>query len=531
MGAGHPVFTLGSFLIVPESSRWLFRRGRIDAARASLLRTRTAAEAEVELREMQETAAAESSRRGTSGAQVKESILHRKYVIPFVLACVILACNQATGINSVIGYNTTIYIQAGLTDVEAHNANLIFSLTNFLATIIGVVLVDRKGRKFLLSIGTAGIIASLAAVGFMFQQSERDRVDCKDALQKLATDFQTVTLELARKPGNDGPPQSVSFSLDGDIVRSVSVDGSKATIVLSILRSRSVLAVVDGDKGASACYELVLAADKQQPEQTQTVPIDGKLVASAAADGKTLTLVLASTIVDKADGNPFPFVSKVDQHVVIPFTPAAADKLLEQSGEAGKALVGKPVTMVVIYAYGDYRSATPAQRADDKLPPIFDVNRAACLPSSAVEGFITRNPFGDLAASQKAPLRIENALITPIPSPTSGWITAVFVFCYMAVYAIGPGVCVWLALSELMPTRIRSNGMSIALLLNTAVSTTIAAIFLPTVGRYGYANMFFAFAAFTVVYFITATFFLPETKGKTLEEIEEYFSGHTKGKL
>jgi len=35
--------------------------------------------------------------------------------------------------------------------------------------------------------------------------------------------------------------------------------------------------------------------------------------------------------------------------------------------------------------------------------------------------------------------------------------------------------------------------------------------------------VFFAFAGFTVVYFITATFFLPETKGKTLEEIEEHF--------
>jgi hypothetical protein len=33
------------------------------------------------------------------------------------------------------------------------------------------------------------------------------------------------------------------------------------------------------------------------------------------------------------------------------------------------------------------------------------------------------------------------------------------------------------------------------------------------------------FAGFTVVYFITAAFFLPETKGKTLEEIEEYFEG------
>jgi len=37
--------------------------------------------------------------------------------------------------------------------------------------------------------------------------------------------------------------------------------------------------------------------------------------------------------------------------------------------------------------------------------------------------------------------------------------------------------------------------------------------------------MFFLFAGFTVVYLITVTFFLPETKGKTLEEIERYFEG------
>jgi hypothetical protein len=53
----------------------------------------------------------------------------------------------------------------------------------------------------------------------------------------------------------------------------------------------------------------------------------------------------------------------------------------------------------------------------------------------------------------------------------------------------------------------------------------IAAMFLPTVGKFGYGTMFFAFAGFTVVYFITAAFFLPETKGKTLEEIEEHFEG------
>jgi hypothetical protein len=67
--------------------------------------------------------------------------------------------------------------------------------------------------------------------------------------------------------------------------------------------------------------------------------------------------------------------------------------------------------------------------------------------------------------------------------------------------------------------------MSIALLLNQAVSTGIAAVFLPTVGKYGYSTMFWGFAACTVVYFITAAVFLPETKGKTLEEIEAHFEG------
>jgi len=63
------------------------------------------------------------------------------------------------------------------------------------------------------------------------------------------------------------------------------------------------------------------------------------------------------------------------------------------------------------------------------------------------------------------------------------------------------------------------------LFINIAVSTAIAGVFLPTVGQYGYSTMFFIFAGCTVVYFLTATFILPETKGKTLEEIEQHFEG------
>jgi phage shock protein PspC (stress-responsive transcriptional regulator) len=144
------------------------------------------------------------------------------------------------------------------------------------------------------------------------------------------------------------------------------------------------------------------------------------------------------------------------------------------------------------------------------------------VPDTKVAAFFA-NPFASLDAAESAPLHIDNALITPVPSTANGWLVAGCLFVFMAFYAVGPGVCVWLALSELMPTRIRSNGMSIALLLNQAVSTTIAAVFLPTVGKYGYSTMFFLFAGCTVFYFITAAFFLPETKGKTLEEIEAHF--------
>ena len=387
------LFVLGSFL-VEESPRWLFRKGRTEAARAALLRSRTEEQAKIELAEMEATLAAEKA--SSTGQKIKESLLRRKYVIPFLLACVILACNQATGINSIIGYNTTILIQAGLADKPAHLCNFLFTVVNFLATIGAVMLVDRKGRKFLLSLGTAGIIISLLMTGWLFRQTEKQCVDVKDALQ------------------------------------------------------------------------------------------------SQVATNETLAVT---------------------------FNAETASNLL-----AAKNLGARPSTLVVIYSYGDFHGATTAIRSDDLAGKPVQITRDGCLPANQVIAFF-KNPFADLQAAAQAPLRIDHALVTPVPGENNGWFTAVLLFVFVTFFAVGPGVCVWLALSELMPTRIRSNGMSVALLINQTVSTTIAAVFLPTVGAHGYATVFFTFAGCTVVYFITARFFLPETKGKTLEEIEEHFEG------
>ncbi|HEY4414750.1 MAG TPA: MFS transporter [Verrucomicrobiae bacterium] len=388
------LFVLGAFFVA-ESPRWLFRRGKTEAARAALLCSRTSEQAEIELKEMAVTAAAAKS----VGEKVKESLLRRKYVIPFLLACAVLTCNQATGINSVIGYCSTILIQAGLGDKNAHFCNFLFTLINFLATIGAVILVDRKGRKFLLSLGTAGIVLSMLCAALLFQKTEKSRVDVKDAMQAMVSTNQTLSLAF-----------------------------------------------------------------------------------DATTSGQLL---------------------------------------------AGNNLGSQPSTLVVVYSYGDYHGATLATRSDDATAKPVEVTREGCLPANKVISFF-KNPFANLDAAQTAPLKIDHALITPVPSEHNGWLTAVVLFVFVSFFAVGPGVCVWLALSELMPTRIRSNGMSFALLINQTVSTTIAAVFLPTVGAHGYSTMFFIFAGCSVFYFIIAFFLLPETKGKTLEEIEEYFEAGKK---
>jgi hypothetical protein len=208
------------------------------------------------------------------------------------------------------------------------------------------------------------------------------------------------------------------------------------------------------------------------------------------------------------------------------FDQAEASRLLAAQGSAGDRIESNRASLAIIYSYGDFTAATSFVRSDDPAAAPIQITRESCVPGNKVESFF-KNPFADLDAAQSAPLKIQKAVVGQIPDARHGWLVACGLYLFMAFYAMGPGVCVWLALSELMPTRIRSNGMSITLVINQLVSTILAGIFLPFVSKYGYSSMFFLFSSFTVVYFITIVFFLPETKGKTLEEIEAHFEGKT----
>lgn len=114
-------------------------------------------------------------------------------------------------------------------------------------------------------------------------------------------------------------------------------------------------------------------------------------------------------------------------------------------------------------------------------------------------------------------------------SPFTGYATLTGLMVFIVFYAVGPGVVVWLAISEVLPQAIRAKGMSVALFANSLTSAGLAAIFMDVVGVIGYGGIFLILAFFTFLYLLIAIFPLPETKGRSLEEIEnELFAGSKK---
>ncbi|MCF6765251.1 sugar porter family MFS transporter [Thiotrichales bacterium 19S3-7] len=105
-----------------------------------------------------------------------------------------------------------------------------------------------------------------------------------------------------------------------------------------------------------------------------------------------------------------------------------------------------------------------------------------------------------------------------------GYLVLAGLIGYIISFAFGPGALVWTLLSELLPSRIRSRGMAIALFLNSAASAVLASEFLPMVNHLGYSGAFWLFSCFTSIYFILVVLFVPKTKGKTLEEIEKAYN-------
>jgi MFS family permease len=168
-------------LFVPESPRWLLLKGREDEALRVLGRVAGPDQAQESLRQIRESLVAKPVSRGFRG------LANRRVRYIMLIALGLAFFQQITGINAIFYYLPTIFAQAGDGVNDAFRQAVLVGLVNVGMTVVAIWLIDKLGRKPLLSIGVAGMALSLLTISWAFSQASY-RIDLE-------------TLEVAQSAG------------------------------------------------------------------------------------------------------------------------------------------------------------------------------------------------------------------------------------------------------------------------------------------------------------------------------------------
>ncbi len=109
---------------------------------------------------------------------------------------------------------------------------------------------------------------------------------------------------------------------------------------------------------------------------------------------------------------------------------------------------------------------------------------------------------------------------SPNPGQALAWISVICVMLYVACFAIGLGPVFWLMISEIYPLKIRGRAMGIATVANWGSNLLVALTFLTLLRLLGPAWTFWLYALVGIAAWVFVARLVPETKGKTLEQIE-----------
>ena len=146
-------------LYIPKSPRWLFLNNRTDEAEKIIRSVYKEDDANDLIAEI----SLDKNLNITS-----ESIFKKKYRFILMLAFLIAAFNQFSGINAFLYYAPRIFEEGGLGESAALLNSVGIGLTNVIFTFIGINLIDRLGRKILMYIGSFGYIISLTLISLSF---------------------------------------------------------------------------------------------------------------------------------------------------------------------------------------------------------------------------------------------------------------------------------------------------------------------------------------------------------------------------
>ena len=152
------------------------------------------------------------------------------------------------------------------------------------------------------------------------------------------------------------------------------------------------------------------------------------------------------------------------------------------------------------------------------------VNLALTVVAMQMIGRVGRRPLllVSLAGMTLGLLVLGLAFSLPQLSGSLGWIAVASLMVYVGSFAVGLGPVFWLILSEIYPLRIRGRAMSVGTVTNWGGNLIVAVSFLTLTRVMGKAGTFWLYAGVSIAAWLFAFFLVPETKGKTLEEIEAY---------
>ena len=115
-------------------------------------------------------------------------------------------------------------------------------------------------------------------------------------------------------------------------------------------------------------------------------------------------------------------------------------------------------------------------------------------------------------------------------SGSLGWIAVASLMVYVGSFAIGLGPVFWLILSEIYPLRIRGRAMSVGTVANWGANLLVALSFLTLTHVMGKPATFWLYGGISIGAWLFAFYLAPETKGKTLEEIEAHWQAGKKAR-
>ncbi|XP_059212314.1 solute carrier family 2, facilitated glucose transporter member 12 [Centropristis striata] len=106
-------------------------------------------------------------------------------------------------------------------------------------------------------------------------------------------------------------------------------------------------------------------------------------------------------------------------------------------------------------------------------------------------------------------------------SSTLKWASLISLLVYVAAFSISLGPMVYVVLSEIFPMGVRGRAVSVVSAVNWATNLLISMTFLTITERIGVPNVMFLYAAMSFVLLVFVILCVPETKGRTLEEISK----------